>query len=116
MPNFFDALEEMVIEGALDAPKNCRRGAEAVRDATQVFLRQMNNEGALDSVEGPERVNAVLKATAWLVALCMLMSGGKECNSVTQEKMLLSLVTDAKSILPVLQRGTAKWHQKHAGR
>lgn len=115
MPNFFDALEEMVIQGALDAPKECRRGAEAVRDATHVFLRQMNSEVALDSTEGPARVKAVITATAWMMALCMLLAGGKECDSVTQERLLRSLTDDAKLILPILFKGTERWRRENAG-
>lgn len=115
MPNFFDMLEEMVIQAALDAPKDARRQAEAVRDVTHVFLRQMNDLGALDPSEGPVRVQATMKAASWLLALCMLMGGGKECDSVTIEKLLLSLTTDAKAILPTLQRGTQNWRRDHAG-
>lgn len=42
--SIFDALEEMVIETASICPdRNGRRMAEAVRDATHIFLRNLND-------------------------------------------------------------------------
>ncbi len=112
MRNFFDTLEELVIEGASVAPPESRRRAEAVRDVTHVFLKQMNDQALLEpGADSTERMAALAKATAWLIALFLLVAGGRECDSVTQDKVLRLLGDDAKAILPTLYKGTQKWRR-----
>ncbi len=113
MKNFFDMLEELVITGALEAPREVKRQAEAVRDVTHVFLKQMNDQALLEpGDESVTRMAAIAKATAWLMALYLLILGGRECDSVTQDKALRLLADDAKAILPTLYKGTQNWRRK----